>query len=68
MRWVSFFIIYSYQPAHEDELDLAVDQVVDFLGEVEDGWWKGRSQQSGKVRLISGYVMATLLPMSWMLE
>ena len=42
-------IFSSYQPAHDDELDLAIDQVIDFLGEVEDGWWKGRSQQTGKV-------------------
>ena len=26
--------------------------MIDFLGEVEDGWWKGRSQQTGKVRLL----------------
>ena len=45
-------IFSSYQPAHDDELDLAIDQVIDFLGEVEDGWWKGRSPQTGKVRLL----------------
>ena len=47
MHQYSFF---SYQPAHDDELDLAIDQVVDFLGEVEDGWWKGRSKETGKVK------------------
>ena len=47
---VSIFF-FSYQPAHDDELDLAIDQVVDFLGEVEDGWWKGRSKETGKVKL-----------------
>ena len=43
------YSLFSYQPAHDDELDLAIDQVVDFLGEVEDGWWKGRSKETGKV-------------------
>ena len=35
-------VLFSYQPVHEDELELKVDQVVEFLSEVEDGWWKGR--------------------------
>ena len=37
-------VLFSYQPVHEDELELKVDQVVEFMGEVEDGWWKGRSE------------------------
>ena len=36
-------VLFSYQPLHEDELELTVDQVIEFLGEVEDGWWKGRT-------------------------
>ena len=36
-------MLFSYQPVHEDELELNVDQVIEFLGEVEDGWWKGRA-------------------------
>ena len=35
-------VLYSYQPKHEDELELKVDDVVDFESEVEDGWWKGK--------------------------
>ena len=35
-------VLFSYQPVHEDELELQADQVVEFLSEVEDGWWKGR--------------------------
>jgi hypothetical protein len=35
-------VLFSYQPKHEDELELKSDDVVDFLTEVEDGWWKGR--------------------------
>ena len=30
-------VLYSYQPKHEDELELKVDDVVDFESEVEDG-------------------------------
>ena len=30
-------------PVHDDELELQADQVLEFLGEVEDGWWKGRA-------------------------
>merc|ERR1719500_2221866 len=36
-------VLFSYQPLHEDELELTADQVIEFLGEVEDGWWKGRT-------------------------
>jgi hypothetical protein len=34
-------VLYSYVPKHEDELELKVDDVIDFEAEVEDGWWKG---------------------------
>ena len=34
-------VLFSYAPAHEDELELRPEDVVDFLGEVEDGWWRG---------------------------
>ncbi len=34
-------VLFSYAPAHEDELELKVDDVIEFLGEVEDGWWRG---------------------------
>ncbi|TRY77358.1 hypothetical protein TCAL_00162 [Tigriopus californicus] len=34
-------VLFSYAPAHEDELELQMDEVIDFLGEVEDGWWRG---------------------------
>ena len=52
-------VLFSYQPVHDDELELKVfqtecssvfsyishfkvDQNLDFMCEVEDGWWKGR--------------------------
>ena len=37
-------VLFSYQPVHDDELELKVDQVLEWLGEVEDVWWKGRSE------------------------
>jgi hypothetical protein len=35
-------VLFSYEPVHEDELELKVDQLIEFLAEVEDGWWRGR--------------------------
>merc|ERR1719458_563400 len=35
-------VLFSYQPVHDDELELKVDQNLDFMCEVEDGWWKVR--------------------------
>jgi len=35
-------VLFSYSPAHEDELKLQLDDIIDFLGEVEDGWWRGK--------------------------
>ncbi|XP_063360387.1 CD2-associated protein isoform X2 [Cydia amplana] len=36
--------VFSYQPANPDELPLSVGDVLDVLGEVEEGWWQGRRQ------------------------
>jgi len=33
---------FSYLPACNDELKLEVDDVIEILSEVEDGWWKGK--------------------------
>ncbi|KAI1287003.1 CD2-associated protein [Halotydeus destructor] len=35
-------VVYSYTPQNQDELELKVDEVIDVLEEVEEGWWKGR--------------------------
>ena len=35
-------VLFSYQPQHEDELELKLEDVVEFMAEVEDGWWKGK--------------------------
>ncbi|XP_047528519.1 SH3 domain-containing kinase-binding protein 1-like isoform X2 [Vanessa atalanta] len=34
--------VFSYQPANPDELPLCVGDVLEVLGEVEEGWWQGR--------------------------
>jgi hypothetical protein len=33
--------LFSYSPEQDDELTLQVGDIVDFISEVEDGWWKG---------------------------
>ncbi|KAK6645113.1 hypothetical protein RUM43_001389 [Polyplax serrata] len=35
-------VLYSYSPQNDDELQLQVNDEIDFLSEVEDGWWKGK--------------------------
>ena len=35
-------VLFSYNPVNEDELALQVDDEIDILAEVEEGWWKGR--------------------------
>lgn len=39
--------VYSYTQNNNDELSLAVGDVIEFLGEVEEGWWRGKL--SGKI-------------------
>ncbi|CAG2102844.1 unnamed protein product [Medioppia subpectinata] len=36
-------VVYSYAPQNDDELKLEVDEVIEVLDEIEDGWWKGVS-------------------------
>jgi len=36
-------VLFSYRPSHEDELELTPNEVIDFIAEVEDGWWRGKS-------------------------
>ena len=40
-------VLFSYHPTHEDELALLVGDEIQLLGEVEEGWWRGRL--AGKV-------------------
>ncbi|KAL3998939.1 Variant SH3 domain family protein [Acanthocheilonema viteae] len=42
---------YSYKAAHEDELDLEVDDVLDVLEEAETGWMKGKLRNTGRIGL-----------------
>lgn len=35
-------VLFSYQPANEDELEIQVNDIIDILSEVEEGWWKGK--------------------------
>lgn len=34
-------VVFSYKQDHEDELNLSVGDVIDVLGEEEEGWWRG---------------------------
>jgi hypothetical protein len=42
--------LFSYTPSHEDELELTVGDEIQFLGEVEEGWWRGKL--GGKVKIL----------------
>ncbi|XP_054258288.1 SH3 domain-containing kinase-binding protein 1-like [Macrosteles quadrilineatus] len=35
-------VLFSYQPANDDELELQVGDLIDILSEVEEGWWRGK--------------------------
>lgn len=35
-------VLFSYEPCNEDELTLTAQDSIEFLGEVEEGWWRGR--------------------------
>ncbi|BES87934.1 Variant SH3 domain [Nesidiocoris tenuis] len=35
-------VLFSYKPMNEDELELHVDDIIDIISEVEEGWWKGK--------------------------
>lgn len=34
-------VIFNYEQDHEDELSLNIGEIVDILGEEEEGWWRG---------------------------
>lgn len=34
-------VVFSYKQDHEDELNLNVGEVIEVLGEEEEGWWRG---------------------------
>ncbi|XP_063238105.1 SH3 domain-containing kinase-binding protein 1-like [Bacillus rossius redtenbacheri] len=35
-------VLFSYQPVNDDELLLKVNEIIDIVGEVEEGWWRGK--------------------------
>lgn len=35
-------VLFSYEPCNEDELSLVPQESIEFLEEVEEGWWRGR--------------------------
>lgn len=39
-------MVFSYTPLHEDELKLNVGDLINVIGEEEEGWWRG--QLNGK--------------------
>ncbi|XP_017939730.1 SH3 domain-containing kinase-binding protein 1 isoform X3 [Manacus vitellinus] len=34
-------VAFSYMPQNEDELELKVGDIIEVVGEVEEGWWEG---------------------------
>jgi len=41
---LNYVVTYDYKPVKKDELELAVGEVVEKIGELEPGWWKGISR------------------------
>ncbi|XP_076764214.1 uncharacterized protein LOC143431391 [Xylocopa sonorina] len=35
-------VLFNYEPCNKDELTLVPQDSIEFLGEVEEGWWRGR--------------------------
>lgn len=42
---------FSYKAAHDDELDLEVDDVIDVIEDAEAGWMKGKLRSNGRIGL-----------------
>lgn len=34
-------MVFSYAQDHEDELNLKVGDIINIIGEEEEGWWRG---------------------------
>ncbi|OBS71202.1 hypothetical protein A6R68_00263 [Neotoma lepida] len=34
-------VAFSYLPQNDDELELKVGDIIEVVGEVEEGWWEG---------------------------
>lgn len=46
-------VLFSYKPANRDELELNIDDVIEVLGEVEEGWWKGELRNEVSTKFIT---------------
>lgn len=54
-------MVYSYTPQNEDELMLEQEDEIEFISEVEEGWWRGRLH--GKVGVFpSNFVVEVKTP------
>ncbi|KRT81613.1 SH3 domain-containing protein [Oryctes borbonicus] len=53
-------VVFSYQPIHPDELALCVGDVIDIIGEDEEGWWKG--VQHGKEGVFPSNFVEEIFP------
>lgn len=53
-------VLFSYEPCNEDELTLVPQDSIEFLGEVEEGWWRGRLR--GRVGVFPSNFVSALAP------
>ncbi|XP_068199860.1 SH3 domain-containing kinase-binding protein 1 isoform X2 [Antennarius striatus] len=51
---------FSYLPQHEDELELKIGDVIEIIGEVEEGWWEG--MLNGKTGMFPSNFTREVLP------
>merc|ERR1712226_1097911 len=49
-----FRVMYSFQPTNPDELQLTKDDVILVVEQCSDGWFAGKSTNSGKFGLFPG--------------
>lgn len=53
-------VLFTYEPCNDDELTLELDDVIEFFGEVEEGWWTGRLR--GKVGVFPSNFVSPPVP------
>lgn len=41
-------VVFSYTPDNDDELRLEVNDIIEILGEEEEGWWRGKVKGKDK--------------------
>lgn len=50
--------LFSYSPEQDDELRLEVGDILDYITEVEEGWWRGELR--GKVGIFPSNFVSDL--------